>query len=182
MADFEGLRNLAAAIQSFATALSFSIGGWWVYRKYIKHGEQYPHIELVAEIRFIGEHHEFWIVEFAGILENKGKVRHKIEKFDFDVNALFKDDPVEEREEFGGQVDFPHKIIDGSFLPRRFRYFFIDPGVKARYSYNGRVTKQATMIVLHCWFQYVDQPGHSHAAEMMVQVPSSRGVEEASSA
>jgi len=46
------------------------------------------------------------------------------------------DDPVEERAEFGGQVYFPHKLIDASFLPKHYRYFFIDPGVKARYSYN----------------------------------------------
>jgi hypothetical protein len=79
------------------------------------------------------EQGDFWIVEFAGVLENKGKVRHKIAKFDFDVNALFFDDPVETRDEWGGQVHFPHKIIEGSFLPKHFKYFFIDPGVKARY-------------------------------------------------
>jgi hypothetical protein len=93
-----------------------------------------------------------WLVDIWGA-PGKGKVRHKIKKFDFYVNALFKDDAVEEREEFGGQVYFPHELLDASFLPKRYNYFFIDPGVKARYSYDGKVTKQATTVVhgLNTW-------------------------------
>jgi hypothetical protein len=172
MADFGAFKDLTAAIQSIATIVSFGVGGFWVYRKYIQQVEQYPHIESAAGINFIGEQGDYWIVEFAAILENKGKVRHKIANFRFDVNALYKGDRIEGREEFGGQVYFPHKIVDASFLPDRYKFFFIDPGIKARYSYNGRIPKQATMIVLHCWFEYVDQPGHGHVAEKTVTVPN----------
>jgi hypothetical protein len=170
--DYEDLSNLAAAIQSFATVASFAIGGFWVYRKYVREVEKYPHIESAADLKFIGQQGDFWIVEFAGILENKGKVRHRINSFSFDVNALFADDPIETDHRWGGQVNFPNRIAEGSFLPARYDYFFIDPGVKARYSFNGRVPKQATMLLLHCWFEYVDQPGHGHAAELAVSVPS----------
>ena len=119
MADYEELKNLAAAIQSIATAVSLVVGGFWVYRKYVRQLENLPHIESDAAINFIGEQNGFWIVEFEGIIENKGNVRHMIRKFDFDVNALFADDPIETSEEWGGQVHFPHKIIDGSFLPKK---------------------------------------------------------------
>ncbi len=174
MADYDGIKNLAAAIQSIATTASLVIGGFWVYRKYVRQVEKYPHIESTADVNFIGDQDDYWIVEFAGILENKGNVRHKIENFYFDVNALFTDDPVETREEWGGQVHFPHKIIEGSFLPKRSSYFFIDPGIKARYSFNGRVPKRTTMVVFHCWFKYVDQPGHGHSAEKVALVPNER--------
>lgn len=172
MIDHDAIRNIAAAIQSIATAASLGIGGVWVYWKFIRQVENYPHIESAADIKFVGVQDDFWIVEFAGILENKGKVRHKIKNFDFDVNALFENDPIELRDEWGGQVHFPHKIIDGSFLPKRFEYFFIDPNVRARYSFIGRVPNQATMVSLHCWFEYVDQLGLSHSAEKVALVPS----------
>jgi hypothetical protein len=175
MADFEGMRNFAASVQSVVTAGSFIVGGFWVYLKYVKQVENFAHIESTADINIIGDHGDYWIVEFAGIVENKGKVRHKIHDLKFDVNALFFDDVVETSTSWGGQVDFPHKIIEGSFLPRNTKYFFVDPGVKARYSFNGRVDKQAHMVVFHWWFEYGNQPGHKHVAEKSALMTNGTG-------
>jgi hypothetical protein len=73
MADYEGFKNFTAAIQSIATIISFGIGGYWVFRKYVREVDNYPHIESDADIRFIGEKDNFWIVELIGLLETKGK-------------------------------------------------------------------------------------------------------------
>jgi len=131
MVDFEAFRNFAQAIQAGATAISLAAGGIWVYWRYIRQHEKYPHIESSAEVIIIGEQDDSWIVELAAILENKGKAPHNIKNFDFDLNALMENDRVEVSEKWGGQVHFPNSITKGSFIPERAKYFFIDPQVNS---------------------------------------------------
>jgi hypothetical protein len=168
----EGFNNLFSAIASMATTISLVVGGIWVYRRYIREEEKYPHIQSSANMEFVGKQDDFWIVELIGTLENKGKVQHKISQFNFDLNAINDDDRIEVSKEWGGQVSFPHKILDDSFLPHKLDFFFIDPGVKAKYSYIVRVPKNATFLIFHCWFSYADQRGYSHTAERTVKVPT----------
>ena len=78
----EDFNNVASAIASMATTISLAVGGFWIYRRYIREEEKYPHIESSAEIEFVGKQGDFWIVELIGTLENKGKVQHKISRFD----------------------------------------------------------------------------------------------------
>jgi hypothetical protein len=170
----EDLKNYAVAFQSFLTPISIIIGGIWAFRKYFLQQENYPNIEFSADINFIGEQANWWIVELIGIIENKGKVQHKMKEFRFDLNALFIQDTIDTSENWGGQVNFPHLIAEGSFLPKYSGFFFIDPGIKAKYSYVTRVPNAANFLLFHSWFNYYDARSYSHAAEKSVQVPQSR--------
>lgn len=165
--DFE---HLASGLQSVATIISFVVAGIWVYQRYIREQEMYPHIESSADINIIDKQGECWIVELIGILDNKGRTQHKIEDFDFDLNAIYEGESVETSHEWGGQVHFPHSIIRGSFLPARSRFFFIDPGVEAKYSFIRKVPSNASFLLFHCWFNYADSRGFSHTAEKTVSM------------
>lgn len=167
----EALKDYATVLQSIATVISFIIGGIWVYMKYIRQQEKYPHIEFFADINFVGKQQGFWIVELIASIENKGKVQHKINEFGFDLNALYCEDKIDVSQEWGGQVNFPHLVTKGSFLPKRFGFFFIDPAVKAKYSYVTRVPQEVSFLILHCWFQYADRRNYGHTAERSVSVP-----------
>ena len=165
------LKDLASIVQSLITPLALIAGGIWAYRRYVVEESRFPHIETSAEINFVGIHGDYWIVELRAILNNKGKVQHKIEKFGFDLNALFSDDRVSPSPSWGGQIDFPHEIACGSLLPESFLYFVIGPGVTAKYSFVTRVPKHATHVILHCWFDYCDRRGYSHTMESTARVP-----------
>lgn len=167
----EEIKNLAAAFQSVATVVSFIVGGIWVYSKYIRQQERYPNIEFSADVQFIGKQDDYWIVELIATVENKGKAQHRMEEFLFDLNALPKSAKVQTSEKWGNQVDFPVSVAQGSFLPKQYKFFFIDPGVKAKYSYLSRVPTSASFVVLHSWFKYGDDRKYSHTAERTVAVP-----------
>ena len=167
----EAFKNYAVASQAIATVISFIIGAIWVYMKYIRQQEKYPHIGFTADINFVGKQQGFWIVELIAFIENKGKVQHKINDFAFDLNALYPEDNIDLSQEWGGQVNFPHLVTKGSFLPRRLSFFFIDPGVKAKYSYITRVPQKVSFLILHCWFQYADRRNYGHTAETSIAVP-----------
>lgn len=171
--SIEEMKNIAAAIQSIATVASFIVGGIWVYSKYIRQQERYPNIEFSADVQFIGNQGGDWLVEVIASIENKGKTQHKMEEFSFDLNALEKDTEILTSEKWGNQVDFPLQITRGSFLPASRRFFFIDPGIKAKYSYLAKVPANASFVILHAWFNYGDNRNFSHSAERTVAVPRS---------
>lgn len=151
--------------------LAVVIVGLLAYRRYKARESSYAHIETSAEISFIGQQDNFWVVELKAILNNKGKVQRRIHGFRFDLNAIHADDAIDVSKKWGGQVNFANEIAKGSFVPRGYAYCVVGPSVTATYSYVARVPQWATFLVLHCWFDY--NPGFSHWIEKAVQVPSS---------
>ncbi|MEA3043271.1 MAG: hypothetical protein QOH47_1109 [Sphingomonadales bacterium] len=170
MAPVEWYEHAASAVGSIVTAAALIAGGIWAFWRYVVQSERYPHIETAAEIEVIGLQAGHRIVEVRAVLTNRGKVEHKIEKFDFDLNALFKSDLIETAECWGGQVDFPHRVADGSFLPGHFSYFALGPGLTGRYSFIARVPEEATFLMLHCAFRYSDSRGLSHSMEKTIKL------------
>ena len=170
--DPEDWKNIAAGAQSIATIASFGVGGAWVYIKYIRQQERYPNIEFSADIQFIGKQDGYWIVEVIASVENKGKAQHRMQEFEFDLNGIEQGQPIQTDQRWGNQVDFPLSIARGSFLPAQSQFFFIDPGLKAKYSYLTRVPVTVTIVILHCWFKYGDKRKFSHTAERTVAVPA----------
>jgi len=167
----EPIRNLAQAAQGGATALALIVGGIWSYRKFVLQQEKYPHIETSADINFIGKHKEYWVIEIIAWVENKGTAQHRMSAFDFDLYHLLADDTLEEDARFGGQVAFPHCTKKGSLIPTRYSLFFVDPGVKAKYSYITKVPAEATMLIFHWSFKYADGRGYGHTAEITKRIP-----------
>jgi hypothetical protein len=174
----ELVRNLAQAAQAGVTALALVVGGIWAYRKFGLRQERYPHIETSADINFIGKHNNFngkhedhWIIELIAWIENKGTAQHKMSDFYFDVYHLLPNDLLAKEENYGGQASFPHFTIKGSFLPNRSAFFFVDPGIKAKYSYITAVPAKASMVIFHWSFRYADRRGYGHTAEITKRVP-----------
>jgi hypothetical protein len=142
--------------QATTTVLSLLIGGIWVYRTYVRQQLHRPNIEFEADIKVIAQQGQWWVVELQALVENKGKVQHRMEDLSFDANGLSLDDDVQPDSRWGGQINFPQRVAKGSFLPAHCGFFFVDPGVKAKYSYLTRVSTDIHILNLHCWFRYPD--------------------------
>ena len=159
------------AVPVAGVCLAVLIGGVLAYRRYRARESTYAHIETSAEISFVGQQDNFWIVELKAILNNKGKIQRRIHGFRFNLNAIHADDAIDVSKKWGGQVNFANEIAKGSFVPPGYAYCVVGPSVTATYSYVARVPQWATFLVLHCWFDY--NPGFSHWIEKAVQVPTS---------
>jgi hypothetical protein len=170
--SYQEFHDFAGAWQAWLTCASIIIGGGWVYLRFIRQEEKFPHIESAAEIKLIGRQGGIWVAEIVAVLENKGKVPHRVATFTFDFNAIHASDVIQTSPQWRGQVDFSHKIAQGSFLPPDTAFFFIGPGVKARYSWIAKVPGEATMLNLHCTFQYMDRQQASHTMETSISLPS----------
>lgn len=139
-------------IEASVTSLAIIIGGIWALVKFKIFRENKALIDFTVNLVFHKSIGGWWIVELVAYIENKGKVQHKIQEFDFEVSSLNSQDQVNISEEFGGQVYFPNLIKKGSFLPKKNRYFFIEPGLKNKYSYITKVPDNAELVIMHSWF------------------------------
>lgn len=157
-------------ISSILTAIALLVGAVWAYYRFKRQRENYALIDFAVDIVFHKKIGNWWIVELVAFIDNKGKVQHQIKDYNFDLSALTGSDKVTTSEDFGGQVYFPHTVAKGSFLPKRFEYFFMEPGLRNKYSYIARVPVEAEIVILHSWFNYLDGK-HSHTAEVTSKVP-----------
>jgi hypothetical protein len=148
------IKSIIEIIQSVLTCLGILGAGLWALYLYLRQRENYPRIEFTADIIFHKKIGDWWILELIAFVENKGKVQHRIYKFKFDLASLNLNDKVNISEDFGGQVYFPNNITKGSFLPSKYKFFFIEPGVKGKYSYITRIPCNAEAVNFHTWFDY----------------------------
>lgn len=160
-------------IESVLTSAGIIAAGLWAFYLYRRNRENHPYIEFTADILFHSKIGDYWVVELLAYVENKGKVRHELYNLEFDLYYIAKNDQIKIAEQFGNQVLFPHYLHNGSFLPSQFRYFFIEPNVKARYSYITRVPVNAELLIFHSWFKYPSKK-ESHTAEKTVKVPNNQ--------
>lgn len=157
-------------IQSAATGIALLIGAIWAFYKFYRQRENYSLIDFTVDVEFHSQKDDWWIVELIAYIENKGKVQHRIQDFEFELASLNANDEVTIAEQFGSQVYFPNILSRGSFLQKKYKYFFNEPGLKNKYSFVARVPKDANTVLLHSWFKYLDGK-HSHSAEVTKKVP-----------
>ena len=169
-AETEISRNKAQRFQAIVTSIALIIGGVWAIWRFIFQREGVPHIEFSADINVIGKQNGYWIIELISTIENKGKAEHRIKDFNFDVYGLKGNDKIVTDERWGNQVNFPQVVAEGSHMPERLKdtgYFFIEPDVKAKYSYIVRVEEDVKYIIYHSNFIYKGRRRH-HTAEKTV--------------
>lgn len=164
-------KEMLEIIESIMTILGIAGAGFWGYFLYKRQREDRPHIEFSADIVLHKKSGDWWIAELLAYVENKGKVQHILYNLEFDLATLNSEDEVNISGKYGNQVEFPNLVSKGSFLPSRFNYFFIEPGVKAKYSYLTRIPANAALAIMHIWFKYADGK-HSHSAEITKVIPN----------
>lgn len=98
--------------------------------------------------RFVGRQGGRWIVETLAYLENKG-------------SALGGHDQVRSEQRAVRRAnDFPHEAARRPLIPEG-RYF-IEPGLKSKYSHVTGVSKEATFILLHGQFHVPESARVAH--------------------
>lgn len=97
-------------------------------------------------------------------------MQHIIEQFDFELASLNSTDNIEVDKNHREQVLFPNVVAKNTFIPPTFKSFFIEPGLKNKYSYIARVPANTEVLLFHSWFKYLDGK-RSHVAEITKKVP-----------
>ena len=164
------MKEIAELAQIVIATLSIIIGAIWVVYRFILQKERFPKINFTTDINVIGKQGDSYIIELIAVIENIGKAQNKMSNFGFDLNAMLEDDKVQSKEKWGGQIDFPHQLISGSYLPENYKYFFVDSGTIAKYSYLTKAPLSATYLILHSRFVYSNRKSKAHTAEKTIKL------------
>ena len=104
---------------------------------------------------------------------HRGARRIGAPQFSFELRCLYPEDSLNAGgADIGGQINIPHVVATGSWLPGTWAATVIEPGLTTRYSYVASVPRRATTVLLHGAFLY--EPGEDkvrHTAESFQAVP-----------
>ena len=75
-----------------------------------------------------------WLVELAAMLDNKGLVRYRTSEFSFELRCLYPEDSLNAGgADIGGQINIPHVLATGSWLPNPWTATIIEPGLTTQW-------------------------------------------------
>jgi hypothetical protein len=147
------------------------IAGGWAFWRYVYQGEFKRRVQFDVDVTFIAEQDDVWHVELVAVVENKGLVTHQISEFGFTLRSIDPGDPIEETDELVNfQTNFPHKLKEGSWLPKQWGDTFVRPGICTRYTYVTTIPRGPIAVVLTGRFRYPGKDSY-HTAVKLSKVP-----------
>jgi hypothetical protein len=170
------LTQYVTLLREIGTSLAGVIVGAWVLWKFIIRREAHPKIQFILELNNVGSVDDKLLVEVVAIVENKGLVRHRLDNFQFDLRYLLQDEKIVEGEEkINFQIAFDHTLPTRSWIPRKWEYTFVDPGVMQRYSYLAWLPADAAFALIYAHFRYPDAASEFHTAQKVFRIEQSQG-------
>jgi len=147
--------------------------------------EDHPRIEFEVDVRVIGIHKNFYLVELLAYIDNKGLIAFKLEPEDFyfSLFALMAKDEIDyivdssnktnEKDLESGskkiaRIKFPTTLMRKRWLPW---HTFLEPNVRQKYSYHTAVPNDCSYLLLWGKFIYDDDKADFHTAEKIIKVP-----------
>ena len=154
------------------TTLAAIAAAVWAFQKWRARDELFPRVFFEVSINFVGKQDDDVVCELIAIVENKGIVPLKLRNMNFLVRGILASDRLEMGgEEIRYQLNFEHKILQGSFIPADWNYTFIYPGVRTEYNFVAMIPKEARFVRMQGDFEY-EEPSRSHHAAKVLAVPS----------
>ena len=159
--NHEPFKNLTESIQAIVTSLAIVVGGIWAYFRFRRTREGRPLIQTDLDIRFVYNQNGRWFVDLVAFLENKGKARLEIQKFDFEFRYSLPGDTatantvlVPDMFDLEDGLKFPmHLEVKGPWLTPDDS-IFLEPGVRIRHSLLTSLPEDATTALFAIQFDY----------------------------
>lgn len=164
--------DVASGIQAIVTCVAVVVGGAWTYKRFGVEREGIPRIEFTVEIRFVSQHGQYVVVELIANVNNKGKVRHEIRDFSFDLSYIDSSDEIEiGRTAVGHEIVYPRNAASGSWISPDYVYTFVEPGTCVRYTSSAVIASTASVLLLAGRFMYM-HASEGHTAETVASLTS----------
>jgi hypothetical protein len=78
---------------------------------------------------------------------------------------------VSTEDEMRGQLRFPQRLEEGTFVPPEWEYSFVYPDVKTEYNFVGSIPADIVYVRMQGDFEYLTG-GETHHAAKVLRVPN----------
>lgn len=143
-------------IESILTSLAILIGGGWAFYRFILNREGSPKIEFNLDLRVLGRENGNILLEVISIIENKGRVRHRVRDFTFSLLILKKEQKIEKGDERINNQLLLEKGDKISWFPKK-KWFstYVDPGVTQHYTHLTYVSEEVKYISIYSRYRTI---------------------------
>ena len=163
-AFFESLGKIVSVIAGLG-------GGYWTFLKWFKRDEHFPRIDFNMNIEVLGQKKVHTVLNIIATLENRGVVPLKIKNFVCKLRGIDRAESLElGGDEIRNQLNFKTKLGGGSYLPIKWPYAFVYPGVKTAFSYVTIVPRTTEFVLALAEFEYLAN-GETHHAGKVMKMP-----------
>lgn len=136
-------------------------------------------IQFDIDVNFIAIQDNQVLFEVLLILENKGTVRHEIDKNNFTlrIRYLTKKDKINQGDtRCNYETKFPHlhkvecKHIKRKVIHKSWKNTFLDPGIKQKYSYVTALPEDTVCFLVKSKFNYSKRKHDFYGAQKLFKV------------
>lgn len=128
-------KEVAEAVEAIVTSGAIILAGLWAYITFVWRREGRPRIEFEVRLENLGTLNDFYVVEAASYVRNKGLVRHKIDSLQVRVRLLMQGDkPAWTDDDLAKQTKFPCQVPRAELITKDMGWSFIEAGTSQRYS------------------------------------------------
>jgi hypothetical protein len=173
MDSLELVKTVVGIAKDAIEALAVIVGGWWTYNRFVRNRLDHAHIGFDLGLRFIAKQGDNWLVEVEAELENKGSVRQQLYQFEFRLRYLNRTDALKlGSPDILKQVDVKHLAAQGPFFKDDWKYAFLEPGTKQRFTHVAKLPVTASSALVWSRFKYLpDADADFHTAQRLFVVP-----------
>lgn len=163
------LENVREVLEIFALITGLL---WFLYTAQFK-----PRISFDIGCAFFRPRSDLLLAEMTFIFENKGFVEHFITKL-VCTGYTLDDEPLSVYDDTYEPV-FTKRLVPANshkgkalnVMPRRFRYFYVRPGVRQMITRTVCLPATTDLIQIRSKFKYSFMPGDFHAAQRIFMIP-----------
>ena len=141
----------------------------FAYYKFFREGPHRQRIEFDIEFVDFGVQGEFRVVEFAVTASNKGHIEQEFDEIRLTIRGIVEGRKLKEIEGHEPRLAFPEKIGPISIIPRKYKYFFVRPGVNQRFPIVMKIPSDWRLINAKATFKYLGL-NEVHSAERAFEI------------
>ena len=131
------------------------IAAFFTYYKFFREGTHRQRIEFDIDFHNLGVKNSDRIIEIGALAENKGNVEQKFNSMLLRIRGIDNDSKLIELKDHKPRLVFP---IDSKnkweMIPKKYKPFFVRPGVKQRFPIVVKIPVDWTHIQVKITFKY----------------------------
>lgn len=151
------------------------IGILWTLYRYFREGFHRPRIEFDIECNILGEHLGEYLAEFTIYAHNKGHIKFTFPEIRLRVRGIDTNSPLSYWPEHGKRLEFPIPVFNEKIIPPKFKYYFVEPGIKQPITYVTKIPNNIRFIVARASFKYRFK-NKLHTSERVFELKCNNGI------
>jgi hypothetical protein len=153
-------------VKDLVTVLAIFAGGAWALFQFIRWREGHAKLAFELQLNILGNVDERLLVEVVAVVENKGKVRHRVSDFCADVYYLadgvkLVTEEMRKNPEQSFQPALPNRMV----ISDAAHNTVLDPGITKQYSFLTSLPASAAFALVKARFRCPQDGRETHNAQ-----------------